>query len=67
MRGKNTYFILRELHSNETDKLVRLACENVIDILIKKEEEINLVSMLKKLFIGRVLRADVFVCNIFLG
>lgn len=41
VRGKNTYFILRELHKVEKDRQVRLACENIVDILIKKEEEIN--------------------------
>ncbi len=29
-------------YQNEEDKVVRLACENVIDILIKREDEINL-------------------------
>lgn len=41
LRNKNSYIILRELYNIESDKNVRLACENVIDILIKKEEEIN--------------------------
>lgn len=41
LRAKNTYVILRELYNTEKEKLVRLACENIIDILIKKEEEIN--------------------------
>ena len=44
IRGKSTYFILKQLHKEEKDKTVRLACENVVDILIKKEEEINLES-----------------------
>ena len=39
MRQKNAYFILRELHKSEKDASVRLACENVVDILIKKEDE----------------------------
>jgi hypothetical protein len=42
LRDKNSYFILRELHNTEKDKFVLLACENVIDILIKKEHEINI-------------------------
>ena len=41
LRNKNSYIILRELYNVENDKNVKLACENVIDILIKKEEEIN--------------------------
>ena len=39
MRRKNAYFILRELHKSEKEASVRLACENVVDILIKKEDE----------------------------
>jgi len=41
LREQNTYLILRELHKMEKDENVQLACENVVDILIKKEEEIN--------------------------
>lgn len=41
LREKNTYVILREYHKWETDKAALLACENVIDILIKTEEEIG--------------------------
>lgn len=41
IRGQSTYFILKELHKVEKDRTVRLACENLVDILIKKEEEIN--------------------------
>ncbi len=44
VREKNAYFILRELHKTEKDPHVRLACENLVDIIIKKEEEINLDS-----------------------
>jgi hypothetical protein len=33
---------LRELHQQEKDREVALATENVIDILIKTEEEISL-------------------------
>ena len=39
LRKQNTYLILRELHKVEKDETVLLACENVVDILIKKEEE----------------------------
>lgn len=35
LRQKNTYVILREFHKWEKDKNVLLACENVVDILIK--------------------------------
>lgn len=35
LRDKNTYVILRELHKWEKDTNVLLACENVVDILIK--------------------------------
>ena len=41
IRSKSSYFILKELHKIEKDKHVKLACENLVDILIKKEEEIN--------------------------
>ena len=37
VRLKNAYPILKELHKTETDINVKLACENVVDILIKKE------------------------------
>ena len=42
IRNQNAYYVLRELHKNEADESVKLACENVVDILIKKEEEIKL-------------------------
>lgn len=42
IRSNCAYFILRQLHKNEGDKSVRLACENLVDILIKKEDEIKL-------------------------
>lgn len=42
IRDQNAYLILRELHKIEAEDNVKLACENVVDILIKKEEEINL-------------------------
>ncbi|KAJ8939729.1 hypothetical protein NQ314_011015 [Rhamnusium bicolor] len=41
MREKNTYIILRELHKWEKDKKVLAACENLVDILIRTEEEIG--------------------------
>ena len=41
IRDQNAYLILRELHKIESDQSVQLACENVVDILIKKEDEIN--------------------------
>ncbi|XP_066144525.1 protein HGH1 homolog [Euwallacea fornicatus] len=40
IRNKNSYIILRELHKWETDKKVLLACENLVDILIRTEAEI---------------------------
>jgi len=42
LREKNAYIILRELHKQEKDREVLLAAENIVDILIKKEEEIQL-------------------------
>ncbi|XP_013103645.1 protein HGH1 homolog isoform X1 [Stomoxys calcitrans] len=46
LRAKGVYEILREYHKWEAnigkDKDCLLACENVVDILIKKEEEIGL-------------------------
>ena len=41
LRSKNIYVILRELHKTEKDRACLLAVENLVDILIKKEEEIN--------------------------
>lgn len=35
VRDKNTYIILRELHKWEKDKKALLACENLVDILIR--------------------------------
>lgn len=35
LREKNTYVILREYHKWEKNKNALLACENVVDILIK--------------------------------
>jgi len=42
LRKKNVYVILRELHKVEKNREVLLACENIVDILIKNEDEINL-------------------------
>ena len=44
IRSKNAYVILRELHKVEEDQAVKDACEDVVQLLIKKEEEINLDS-----------------------
>lgn len=45
LRSKGTYEILRELHKWENtdagDKSCLLSCENVVDILIRTEEEIG--------------------------
>lgn len=45
LRNKGTYEILREFHKFECERLSRnhqvlLACENVVDILIRREDEI---------------------------
>jgi hypothetical protein len=40
-RAKNAYLILRELHQQEKNREVALAAENIIDILIKTEDEIS--------------------------
>ncbi|XP_055851936.1 protein HGH1 homolog [Episyrphus balteatus] len=49
LRAKGTYEILREYHKWETkvnkDNEALLACENVVDILIRKEEEIGLDNL----------------------
>ncbi|XP_015593528.1 protein HGH1 homolog isoform X2 [Cephus cinctus] len=45
LRDKNAYVILREFHKWEKDKNVLLACENVVDILIRTEEEIGLDNL----------------------
>ncbi|XP_046386110.1 protein HGH1 homolog [Ischnura elegans] len=41
IRECNTYVILRELHKWEKDRKALLACENLVDILIRTEEEIG--------------------------
>nr|XP_031831920.1 protein HGH1 homolog [Nomia melanderi] len=45
LREKNTYAILREYHKWEKNKNALLACENVVDILIRTEEEIGLDNL----------------------
>ncbi|CAG9861611.1 unnamed protein product [Phyllotreta striolata] len=45
IRDKNTYVILRELHKWEKDKRALAACENLVDILIRTEEEIGLENL----------------------
>ncbi|OAD57950.1 hypothetical protein WN48_00983 [Eufriesea mexicana] len=45
LRTKNTYVILREYHKWEQDKTALLSCENVVDILIRTEEEIGLDNL----------------------
>lgn len=45
LREKNTYAILREYHKWEKKKNALLACENVVDILIRTEEEIGLDNL----------------------
>jgi len=42
MREKNIYVILRQFHKQEEDEAVRLAAENLVDILIKREDEIKI-------------------------
>ena len=41
IRSKNAYLILRELHKAETDPAMKDTIEDVVQLLIKKEEEIN--------------------------
>lgn len=41
LRDNGVYYIMREYHKWEKDPTVRLACENVVDILIQKEEEVG--------------------------
>lgn len=45
LREKNTYVILREFHKWEKNKKCLLACENIIDILIRTEEEIGVDNL----------------------
>lgn len=41
LREHNAYIILRELHHWEQDEDARYACENVVDVLIRTEDEIG--------------------------
>jgi len=41
IRDQGTYLILRELHKWEPNMELKLACENLVDILIKTEDEIG--------------------------
>ncbi|XP_026748054.1 protein HGH1 homolog [Trichoplusia ni] len=41
LRNNGVYYVLREYHKWEKDPKVRLACENVVDILIQKEDEVG--------------------------
>lgn len=45
LRAQNTYIILREYHKWEQNKNALLTCENVVDILIRTEEEIGLDNL----------------------
>lgn len=45
LRAQNTYIILREYHKWEQNKNALLSCENVVDILIRTEEEIGLDNL----------------------
>lgn len=47
LRDCNAYIILRELHKTEKDPSVVAACENVVDILIRTEEEIGIDELNK--------------------
>ncbi|XP_014270264.1 protein HGH1 homolog [Halyomorpha halys] len=42
LRSKQTYLILREYHKWEKNSSILLACENVVDILIRTEDEIGI-------------------------
>lgn len=41
LRDNGVYYILREYHKWEKDPKTKLSCENVVDILIQKEEEVG--------------------------
>uniref|UniRef100_A0A1B6D1Q7 Protein HGH1 homolog n=2 Tax=Clastoptera arizonana TaxID=38151 RepID=A0A1B6D1Q7_9HEMI len=45
LRDHNAYLILRELHKWEIDRKALLACENVVDILIRTEDEIEVDNL----------------------
>ena len=60
VRAKNAYIILRELHQQEKDREVALATENIIDILIKTEDEISLENYKER----RKLHGCYYECNV---
>ncbi|XP_050360254.1 protein HGH1 homolog [Nymphalis io] len=41
LRDNGVYYVLREYHKWEKDPNILLACENVVDILIQKEDEVG--------------------------
>ncbi|CAH0404132.1 unnamed protein product [Chilo suppressalis] len=41
LRDNGVYYVLREYHKWEKDPKALLACENVVDILIQKEDEVG--------------------------
>lgn len=45
LRGRGVYYVLREYHKWEKDPKTLLACENVVDILIRKEDEIGVEDL----------------------
>lgn len=45
LRDQQTYLILREYHKWETEPSLILACENVVDILIRTEDEIGVDNL----------------------
>ena len=45
LRSNGVYYILREYHKWEKDPKVKLACENVVDILIQKEDEVGVEDL----------------------
>lgn len=49
IRDSNVYLILREYHKWETDSEALLSLENLIDVLIKTEEELQNLDNLKEL------------------
>lgn len=47
LRDNGVYYVLREYHKWEKDPTALLACENVVDILIQKEEEVGAEDLSK--------------------
>lgn len=62
LRNNGVYYVLREYHKWETDKAALLACENVVDILIRKEEEIGVEDItsveVPKEYIDKFIKMD---------